>query len=305
MKFLIAGLSEKSKLYPRLKEEAEKQGHTTQRLPLSTLNIVAENSKFSFNTPDINISSFDLLCIYTISKRRKPDWYFYLNHLYKNKIIPIIDEKYAKDKALYLTSAIDYYLQYKNKLPFPKTQIFFTSHMIDDVLKNFSFPFILKVSAPKMDSQGRGVFLINNRDQLLRITAKYESIANRFTAREFIPNDGDIRIFTVGYKAVGGMYKRPPKGSFKNNISQGATAEKFDIKSPENQEIIQIAEKLSALMEIEIAGVDIMIHKETKKPYILEINSAPQFTGLEYYTDYNIAEAIIKYFEQKAKNFKF
>ncbi len=303
MKFLIAGLSETKKLYPRLKEEAETLGHTTQILPLSTLNIIAENNKFTFNIPNVDVASFDLLCIYTISKRRKPDWYFYLNHLYKNKVIPIINEKYAKDKALYLTSAIDYYLQYKNKLPFPKTQIFFTSHMIDDVLKNFSFPFILKVSAPKMGSQGKGVFLINNRDQLLRITAKYESIANRFTAREFIPNDGDIRIFTVGYKAVGGMYKRPPKGSFKNNISQGATAEKFDITAPGNKEIIEIAEKLSSLMELEIAGVDIMIHKETKKPYILEINLAPQFTGLEYYTDYNIAKSIIKYFEQKVNRF--
>jgi len=48
--------------------------------------------------------------------------------------------------------------------------------------------------------------------------------------REFIPNDGDLRIFTVGYKAIGAMKRTPKRGDFRSNVSQGGSAKRFDLK---------------------------------------------------------------------------
>jgi glutathione synthase/RimK-type ligase-like ATP-grasp enzyme len=113
--------------------------------------------------------------------------------------------------------------------------------------------------------------------------------------REYIPNDGDIRVFCVGYSAIGAMKRTPPKGDFRSNISVGGSGTEYDLSK--NPKVKEIAEKFSRVMELEIAGVDVMIHKDIGEPYILEINPGPQFMGLEKYTKTNAALEIIKYFE--------
>jgi len=65
--------------------------------------------------------------------------------------------------------------------------------------------------------------------------------------------------------------------------------------------LVSIAEKISKVTRTEIAGVDIMVNKETGKPYVLEVNHGPQFAGIEKATGINIAAKIVDYFEKLAK----
>jgi RimK family alpha-L-glutamate ligase len=188
---------------------------------------------------------------------------------------------------------MNYLKQYRQKLPFPKSALIFSSKSIDSIIDKFNFPLIVKASVGR---QGRGVFKADSKEELVKKVSKLQETKQSVIIREFIPNDGDIRVFCVGYRAIGAMRRIPKEGEFRSNISLGGKGEKFDLEK--YPKVKKLAEKAAKVTATEIAGVDIIIHKETGKPYILEVNPGPQFTGLEKYTGTNAALEIIKYFEK-------
>jgi RimK family alpha-L-glutamate ligase len=295
MKFLIVGLVENDQL-TRLKEEGQKLGHEVNGCYAAELTIRAGRNNFD-PTLRGNPIDYDLIYLWTVGMRRW-EWYtaaYVLNQIKGTKIVnrKIIEPDYL----YYLSPAMEYYKQFRNNLPFPASAIIFDSKSVDSIIENFQFPLIVKTSAGR---QGKGVFKVESIEELKNKIKDLKNISPSFVIREFIPNDGDVRVFTVGYKAIAAMKRIPTKeGEFRSNISQGGRGEKFDLEN--NSEIKSLAEKLSELTRTEIAGVDIMIHKETGQPYILEINPGPQFTGLEKYTGVNAAQEIIKYFQTLCK----
>jgi RimK family alpha-L-glutamate ligase len=234
----------------------------------------------------------DLIYLWAVSKRR---WEWYTTaHFLNEKDQTVIVNKKAIDPGYryYLCSAYDYLRQVKENLPFPKSAVVFNAKGAQKALRDFSFPLILKKSESR---QGKGIYKVEDEKELVRIIEELKQESSSFVMREFIPNDGDIRVFTVGYKAIGAMKRTPRPGDFRSNISQGGSGEKFDLTS--DPKVREIAEKASWVTATEIAGVDIIINRKTKLPYILEINPGPQFEGLEKYTQTNAALEIIKYFE--------
>lgn len=289
MKILIVGLV-KNKQLKRLKEEAEKLGHQLDGCYTSDLVINASLKKFEVVLTGKDITTYQVIYLWAIGKRRW-EWYVasqYLNEHHQTKIVnqKIIDPNYL----YYLSPASEYLKQHKHKLLFPKSSIVFNPKTAGQAADQHTFPLIIKASSGR---QGKGVFKVSNKEELKQTIKEKQDTSPSFIIRELIPNDGDIRIFTVGYKAIGAMKRTPKPGDFRSNISQGGSGESFDLQK--NPKIKEIAETLSQLTKTEIAGVDIMIHKETGDPYILEINPGPQFLGLEKYTKTNAAKEIITY----------
>lgn len=298
MNILIIGVS-KSPLFLRYKEEALKRGHYIESLLPSQLIFSYSNEGVAFFTRGLKkpLEKFDLVYVQASSPKRRPDVLLFLKYIHQKYGIKVVYKKYVDPNyTLLTTSGIDYYDQFKNKLPFPKSHIFFNVISAKELSSKIDYPSILKVNALGLGKQGRGVFKVNTPDEFIDTVTDYKDIANRFILREFIPNDGDIRVFIVGYKAVGAMKRTPKNGDFRSNISQGGYGELYDLKS--NPLIKNLAEKAAKLRRAEIAGVDIMIHAITKKPYILEINHGPQFIGIETLAGINVAKEVIKYFEQ-------
>lgn len=294
MKILIVGLKRNEQL-KRLVEEGAKRGHEIVGCLASELVVSASNDGFDAKVlGSVDLKSFELIYLWATGKRRW-EWAtvaLWLNSKYKTKIVneKLIDKEYN----YFLSPAIDYLKQVDQKLPFPKSAVAFSAKAIDGIVKEFNFPLIVK---PSSGRQGKGVFLVENLVDLYKaVDVLNEESSPAYVVREFVPNDGDIRVFTIGYKAVGAMKRTPKEGDFRSNISQGGTGSIFDLKK--NPEVKKIAEKLSKITKTQIAGVDIIINKKTKKPYILEINPGPQFTGFEKYAKTNIALEIIKYFEK-------
>ena len=293
MKILIVGLVNNPQL-KRLQQEAKKKGHQLDGCYTSDLIITTSNQQFTPILKNKDISSYDLIYLWAIGKRRW-EWYTVAQYLHQQNKTKIVNQKIIDPSYLYyLSPAIDYLKQFQNKLPFPKSTIVFKAKAVNSIIKDYSFPLIVKSSAGR---QGKGVFKVNSITELKTaiLQGSQQDTTPSFVIREFIPNDGDVRIFTVGYKAIGAMKRTPKSNDFRSNISQGGSGANFDLSS--NPQIKQLAEKLSQLTQTEIAGVDIMINKETNKPYILEINPGPQFTGFEKYTKINAAQKIIEYFE--------
>ncbi len=295
MKILIVGLVANSQL-KRLQEEGEKRGHQIDGCLSADLIIKAGPNQFKILLKDKNILDYNLVYLWAFAKRRW-EWSLAAQYLNQRHQIKIVNQKVITlDYRYYLTPASDYLQQTENGLRYPKSVFLFSSSQVDEVVNDFEFPLILKISGSR---QGKGVFKIDSLDELKKTLKKFEervkNQASAFVIREYLPNEGDIRVFTVGFKAIGAMKRLPKPGDFRSNISQGGSGSNFDLKKA--PEVKQMAEKISQLTRTEIAGVDIMIHQETKQPYVLEINPGPQFTGLEKYTPTNVALEIIKYFE--------
>jgi RimK family alpha-L-glutamate ligase len=293
MKILVVGLVNNDQL-KRVVDEGANRNHKIDGCYTSDLVVYSTNDIFEPSLKAKSFEEYDLIYLWTVGKRRW-EWYTAMDYLNKkfgkiivNKVVIDPKENYSP------TPLISFWKQYENKLPFPKSALVFSEKSVESVIDRFEFPVIVKASTTH---QGKGVFLANTKGEIKKIIKENEVMSPSFIIREFIPNDGDIRIFTVGYRAIGAMKRTPVKdGEFRSNISLGGKGERFDLeKYPEVQ---SIAEKASEITGTEIAGVDIMLDKNTGKPYILEVNPGPQFTGFEKYTGVNAAEEIIKYFEK-------
>lgn len=293
MKILIVGIKKGSQ-FERLSEEGKKRGHEVVGCLSKDLVIDSSTTFFKPILPSDDLTSYNL--IYSLTSKRRWEWYtafLYLKEKYKTIIV---NEKVIEPSYNYfLTPAIDYLKQTENNFPYPRSFLFFSTKYIDNFASEFKYPIIIKRSDGR---KGKGVFKANDLNELKADAEEILKTSLSFVVRELIPNDGDIRIFTVGYKAIGAMKRTPKEGEFRSNISQGGTGSSFDLVS--RPDIKELAENIARVVKTQIAGVDIMINKETDKPYILEVNPAPQFEGLEKYTKVNAAEEIIKYFEELA-----
>ena len=298
MKFLIVGLKENPQL-KRLQEEGKKRHHQVDGCLSADLLVYAGNDDFLVKLKDgRKLTDYDLIYLWAMGKRRW-EWYLAAYLLGKEQGVQIVNEKVILEDYFYcLTPAADYLKQTSANISYPKSVVFFPGDKVEDKIK-LSFPMIVKTSGGR---QGRGVYKVNNKEELKWVIEENKEDKTSLVARELIPNDGDIRVFTVGYRAIGAMKRTPKKGEFRSNISQGGSGEEFDMA--QYPQVRNIAEELSRITKTEIAGVDIMIHQKTKEPYVLEINPGPQFTGLEKYTSANAALEIIKYFETKVSSGK-
>jgi len=277
----------------RLKEEGQARGHSVDNVSSRSLVIDVSASSFNPYIKGVDISRFDLVYLLTVGDR-KWEWYLAMKHFAKVHNIVVVERKMVDTSTkIFFTPNAELLKQVENGISFPRSVTVMETRGLGEVLRGFEFPVVLKVGSLQ---RGLGVFKAEDLRGLMGIMKKH-SDQSVFMVREFIPNDGDIRVFTVGYKAIGAMRRLPPPGDFRSNISRGGSGEPFDLAA--NPEVASIAEKMSDLNETEIAGVDIVLRKQTGDPYVLEINRGPQFRGLEEYTGINAALEIIKYFESK------
>jgi glutathione synthase/RimK-type ligase-like ATP-grasp enzyme len=161
-------------------------------------------------------------------------------------------------------------------LPIPPT--FFCTHNkileeTEKIAAKFGFPLVAK---DIWKDRGRGVFLlekIQDFQELLRKTAK----DSQFLFQKFYANDGDYRILVLG-KEVGVWEKRTrKKGEFRNNIALGGE-EKFLPLEKIPSKMAEIAISAAGNLNLQIAGVDVLVEKKTDKMWLLEVNHAPCFT---------------------------
>lgn len=160
--------------------------------------------------------------------------------------------------------------------------------------KFIEFPIIIKALE---GTQGDGVWLIKNAQELDEITKKLNNQGKNFLAQEFIKEakGSDVRAFVIDGKVVGAMLRQAQDGEFRSNTHLGARATKVDITDLEAETAVRACKA----MGLKIGGVDIL--RSSRGPLVLEVNSSPGFEALESATGIDIAEKIIEYVEQNAK----
>lgn len=125
-------------------------------------------------------------------------------------------------------------------------------------------------------SKGRLNFVVTSPDEIRAIAAEYPDV--HFVLQEFIPNDSDLRVLVLDGKPAL-VIKRSGDGSTHlNNTSQGGQAVIIPLADVD-EAILDISVRAARITKLEVAGVDVVVNKETGKFSILEVNNAPQISS--------------------------
>lgn len=186
---------------------------------------------------------------------------------------------------------------------------------LDNVIECLGFPMIIKENK---GSFGTGVYLINNKEELLKkvknsfpkATIFQEYINNNIFEFMDISNNLisqnsaiDIRIMTVGKKALGAVM-RINEGDYRSNVLSGGkmislTDNKLNVNNntifyPNLNKYLSEAEKISQILDLDFGSVDFLIGKNNQ-PILCEVNSNAHFKTFYTVTNINLAEELAKY----------
>ncbi|MDA3815671.1 MAG: hypothetical protein PF549_04900 [Patescibacteria group bacterium] len=161
-------------------------------------------------------------------------------------------------------------------IPSPATIFLGTKNLekkLELIKKTCGYPLVIKDTK---GAKGTHSELVENEKEFLEKLAMLPRHKN-YLFQKFIPNEYDWGILIANGVVVAGEKRYPEKGEFRNNICNGAKEVFVDInKIPE--EIKQMAIKISTKLGLSWSRSDIIIHKETQKPYLMEINRFPGIT---------------------------
>jgi len=180
-----------------------------------------------------------------------------------------------------------------NNIPIPKTMLAKMPLDPSIVSAEFSYPLVLKTTS---GSKGKGVMLCNDADALedvINLINKSKKGFANLILQEFVKTSRgkDIRIFIIGGRAIGAMLRKAPEGKFKANFSAGGEVENFSL----NPEVEWLAVESVKLLDLEIAGVDILFDEKGYK--VCEVNSSPGFEGFEQATGINVPKEIYNFIQ--------
>jgi hypothetical protein len=100
----------------------------------------------------------------------------------------------------------------------------------------------------------------------------------KYLFQAFIPNEYDWGVMVSNGKVVSGEKSYPAEGEFRNNTCNGAR-EVFVDPDAIPQNIKEMAIKATALLGLGWARADIIVDKDSKEPYLLEVNRFPGITA--------------------------
>ena len=204
---------------------------------------------------------------------------------------------YVLNKPSCIEKAVDkfrsIYILSKNGIPTPHTLV---SENADILIRYIgrckSKEYVVK---PLFGSRGLGSTMIEDLDVLWRVLHTLSYYRYVLYLQEYLKHEfKDIRAFVVGDEVIASMIRLNPL-SWKTNIARGAKP----IPTNLDEELKELAVKSCEVLGCEVAGVDILLYKDN--PYVLEVNSQPDWRGLQSVSDVNIADRIIDYLVGRIK----
>lgn len=178
----------------------------------------------------------------------------------------------------------------EKNLPTPDTMLVKFPVNVDLVEKQIGFPVVVKTLS---GSQGSGVFLSKSKgefDDLMQLIEATNPKANIILQQFVKASHGrDLRVFTIGGRAVACMERNSNGENFKANVSAGGKGKPHPI----TPEIEWLATQTANVLGLEVAGIDLLFDQEHFK--ICEANSSPGFEGLESAIDFNVPKEIFHF----------
>lgn len=193
-------------------------------------------------------------------------------------------------------------------LPVPKYALVPNEDSLDKALEAIggNFPVVMKLLS---GTQGIGVSIV---DSYASLKSVYQTIrkldeTSEILIQEKIDSQFDLRIQVIIKKfdplksnednciILGSMKREAVSKDFRTNYSLGGTVSAYEI----DEELKEIACAAANAVGCHWCGVDIMIDKKTKKPYILEVNSSPGTEGISKAIGKPIVDEVLDYILDK------
>jgi len=152
------------------------------------------------------------------------------------------------------------------------------------VLDELPTPFVAKTVK---SAQGRGVFLIQNREDW----EAYADAHDVLYAQELLGARRDLRLVVIGDEVVGGYWREHAPGHFHNNVSRGGTVSEDPLPVAAIELVTSVARRLG----IDHAGFDVMEHDG--QLHLLEFNRLFGYSGLQQ-QKVELAPLIQRYLER-------
>lgn len=276
----------------RLKEEAQKRGHTVQILKIDEcfVRLSTKNPEVHYRGGE-NIKNLD-----AIIPRIYPERAFLgLAVLRQFELMGV----YPLNNSLAIMRARDklrsLQILSKHSIPMPATGFVNSPTDADDILVSLGgAPIVIKLVE---GMRGEGVVLAETKTAAKSVIEAFVNLNANILVQEYIKEScgNDVRCFVVGNQVVASMERRAQEGEFRANVSLGATAHPVKITEKERAMAIKAAKSHGLI----VAGVDILRTK--KGSLVLEINSSPGLKGIERASGVNVAEAMLDYLEKNVK----
>jgi RimK family alpha-L-glutamate ligase len=188
-------------------------------------------------------------------------------------------------------------------LPIPKYALVPNENFLDSALEKVGgkFPIIMKLLS---GTQGIGVSIIDSYASFKSVyqTLKKVSPSSEILIQEKIESDYDIRIQVItNHKLdpakimIGAMKRGKIEKDFRTNYSLGGEVSPITL----TKEIEEIAFKAANAVGCIWCGVDIIVDKKTKKPYILEVNSSPGVEGISKVLKKSVFKDVLDFVEHR------
>ena len=132
-------------------------------------------------------------------------------------------------------------------IPHPRTRIYYHLHH-RDILRDFSFPFIAKL--PRASSRGRGVYKIENSEQL----NAYLLLTSIAYIQEFLPHERDLRVILVNYEPILSYWRQRDPSNFRANLHQGGTPQFLEIP----HDALSLARQTTLRCKFNDVGLDLI-----------------------------------------------
>ncbi len=202
------------------------------------------------------------------------------------KFIPSLDAQFCNKSKENVTRFC-----WKYNIPVPKTYIFYDKDRADRFINSTTYPKIIKKSYGPSNYGGYFVHKVNSKKEAKELLAKKRY--NPIYMQDFIPMEADVRVMLIGHKPVCAFWRRPPKGEWLTNTSQGGSMDYHNVPV----DLLKLAVKVSKAANAEYWACDIAVGADGKYR-ILECATA--FAAFPYIRDW-----IGQYLMWKFSNGKF
>jgi ribosomal protein S6--L-glutamate ligase len=142
-------------------------------------------------------------------------------------------------------------LFYLLDIPHPFTRVFYGKRRLEKIVRVFTFPLIAKI--PRGSALGRGVFLVQNEEEL----AAYLRLSPVAYIQEYLALDRDIRVVVIGDRVVHAYWRLAAQGEYRSNVAAGGTISLE--KVPEK--VLTLALHTARACGWDDVGIDICAHQ--------------------------------------------
>lgn len=232
------------------------------------------------NCTGVEIADYDLVVFRTVGEYKKEAaalaWYCdardvkYVDSMV-NTVAAIDDEnKLGEMIALKLAG-----------LPVPDT-IYGVASVLSTYASTIGYPVILKSIDGK---KGRNNYFVKSENELQDIL-EAEVAGSKMLLQRYLPNSHDYRVLCLNHHStVVTLRKRVDNTTHLNNVSAGGVEVLLENEDTPS-DVLDVALKASLALSLEVAGVDIVVDDVLERPYIIEVNRAPELTLEKEYEEY-------------------